>query len=200
MTGANLAPTLAGNRNKTSVSIPSVIAVPPTPVPSSETEYSEYVVPETAAVEVSTASVKVEALNDPPHKTDQLLSPAVADDAASTTSSHHSHLRTPSASHILGKLKKKRSRAESVSSQKSDISENLYDTSSKKLIDDLQIHYAHLGKHVRDVRIVSPPPQPPKLDTFQSIHENGKKVTNWSGYIQAVSNLPNHIVILATPP
>lgn len=188
MTTDDLASPKAGHRNKSSVSIPSVVAIPPTPVSALETESNDYIVPETPTVAVSTASGRKEVLVDPPNKADQLLSPTIVDDAASTTSSHRSHFRTPSASHILGKLKKKRSRSDSVSSQRSDISENLFDAFNEKLVDELQIHYAHLGKHVRDVRIVSPPPEAPKLAAFKSSDENGKKVTNWSGYVQAVSN------------
>jgi hypothetical protein len=76
-----------------------------------------------------------------------------------------------------------------MSSQKSDLSEHQLDTAAlnEQLIDDLKVHYAHLGKHVKDVRIVPPPLQAPKLASFQSADENGKTVTNWSGYTQAVS-------------
>ncbi|KAJ2956274.1 hypothetical protein NQZ79_g7868 [Umbelopsis isabellina] len=182
MKSDNLTPAMASEANKSSVSIPSVIAIPPTPVSGLETEANDYMVPETPVVAVSTASGRHETIVPSIGKGDQLLSPTVADDAASTTSSHHSHFRSPSASHILGKLKKKRSRSESISSQKSDASEFFYEATNEKLLDDLQVHYAHLGKHVRDVRIVSPPPEAPKLKAFQSTDENGKTTTRWGDY------------------
>ncbi|KAM3582190.1 hypothetical protein VKS41_005618 [Umbelopsis sp. WA50703] len=185
MKADHLMPDMEPEANKTSVSIPSVIAIPPTPASGAELESSDYMVPETPAVALSTASGRHETIVQPAWKGEQLLSPTVADDAASTTSSHHSHFRSPSASHILGKLKKKRSRSESISSQKSDASEFLYDAANEKLLDDLQVHYAHLGKHVRDVRIVSPPPEVPKLKAFQSADENGKSNTRWGDYARA---------------
>lgn len=188
MKSDSVPPFLAPDANKSSVSVPSVIAIPPTPVSGLETEENDYMVPETPVVAVSTASGRHETIV-PSVKGDQLLSPTVADDAASTTSSHHSHFRSPSASHILGKLKKKRSRTGSISSQRSDASEFFYDPANEKLLDDLQVHYAHLGKHVRDVRIVSPPPEAPKRKAFQSMDEDGKTTTRWGDYARAVSNI-----------
>lgn len=202
MKSDNLTPAMASEANKSSVSIPSVIAIPPTPVSGLETEANDYMVPETPVVAVSTASGRHETIVPSIGKGDQLLSPTVADDAASTTSSHHSHFRSPSASHILGKLKKKRSRSESISSQKSDASEFFYEATNEKLLDDLQVHYAHLGKHVRDVRIVSPPPEAPKLKAFQSIDENGKTTTRWGDYARVVSKytcIDKFIEVLRSP-
>ena len=186
MTVDQLNPTSAMGRKKSSVSIPSVIAIPPTPVSTTDIDPTELLVPESpTTLPPSLDKIPLSA----PAKEDKLLSPTVCDDNHSITPSQRSHFKSPSASHILGKLKKKRSRSGSMSSQRSDLSEHQADTAAlnEQLIDDLKVHYAHLGKHVKDVRIVPPPLQAPKLASFQSADENGKTVTNWSGYTQAVS-------------
>jgi hypothetical protein len=186
MTADQLDPTSAMRRKKSAVSIPSVIAIPPTPISSSDIDPTEQLVPESPiSIPPSLDKIPLAA----PAKEERLLSPTTADDTLSITPSHRSHFKSPSASHILGKLKKKRSRSGSMSSQRSDLSEHQVDAAAlnEQLIDDLKVHYAHLGKHVKDVRIVPPPLQEPKLSTFQSADENGKTATNWSGYAQAVS-------------
>ncbi|KAG2186665.1 hypothetical protein INT44_002889 [Umbelopsis vinacea] len=180
MTVDQLDPSSAMRRRKSAVSIPSVIAIPPTPVSASDINPTDLLVPESPVSLLPTVD-KI-----PLAAPDMLLSPTTADDTYSITPSHRSHFKSPSASHIFGKLKKKRSRSGSVSSQRSDLSDHQADAAlSEQILDDLKVHYAHLGKHVKDVRIVPPPIQPPKLSSFQSADENGKTVTNWSGYVQA---------------
>ncbi|KAI8582789.1 hypothetical protein K450DRAFT_226914 [Umbelopsis ramanniana AG] len=183
MTVDQLNPASAMRRRKSAVSIPSVIAIPPTPVSASDIDPTELLVPESpVSIQPSLDKIPLAVTA----KEDKLLSPTTADDTLSITPSQRSHFKSPSASHILGKLKKKRSRSGSMSSQRSDVSEHQVDAAlNEQLIDDLKVHYAHLGKHVKDVRIVPPPLQPPKLSSFQSADENGKTVTNWSGYAQA---------------
>jgi hypothetical protein len=192
-------------RHKSSMSVPSVIAIPPTPGSSSETASMDNLVPgSTANCEPPTNKL----LTASQTKEEKLLSPAAADDTVSIAQSQRSYLKSSSASHILGKLKKKRSRSESVSSQRSDVSDSqVHAAANEQLIDDLKVHYAYLGKHVKDVRIVSPPVQAPKLSSFQSADENGKMVTNWSGYFQAVSmahsvtfSIGNYVITMILKP